>query len=297
MTLKEIGYLLTVAQCPSISEAAKQLYVAQPSLTHVIQSVEREVGFRIFERGRSGVTVTEQGEEFLSDIRSVYQQMEVIQSKYVEKRPERKNFSFSMQHFSLAGGAFLRFLQELREPCYTARCLEGGTAAVIADVAAGRSEIGFLRFTDEEEPVVRKELRNEKLEFYSIQRTEPCVLLRRDHPLAERESLSRQDLEAYPLVSYDYGTDGAVSLAEEGVTRLQAERRVMVSDGLMLLHLLSSTQVCAVGMAFLPELLEKNGIVIRALEGVRPLRLGWIKKADTVLQPATRRYLQMLSPD
>ena len=217
MTLKEIGYLLTVAQCPSISEAAKQLYVAQPSLTHVIQSVEREVGFRIFERGRSGVTVTEQGEEFLSDIRSVYQQMEVIQSKYVEKRPERKNFSFSMQHFSLAGGAFLRFLQELREPCYTARCLEGGTADVIADVAAGRSEIGFLRFTDEEEPVVRKELRNEKLEFYSIQRTEPCVLLRRDHPLAERESLSRQDLEAYPLVSYDYGTDGAVSLAEEGV--------------------------------------------------------------------------------
>ena len=69
MTLKEIGYLLMVAQCASISEAAKQLYVAQPSLTHAIQSVEKEVGFRIFDRGRSGVTVTEQGEELLSDIR------------------------------------------------------------------------------------------------------------------------------------------------------------------------------------------------------------------------------------
>ena len=64
MTLKEIGYLLMVAQCASISEAAKQLYVAQPSLTHAIQSVEKEVGFRIFDRGRSGVTVTEHNSSF-----------------------------------------------------------------------------------------------------------------------------------------------------------------------------------------------------------------------------------------
>ena len=80
MTLKEIGYLLMVAQCASISEAAKQLYVAQPSLTHAIQSVEKEVGFRIFDRGRSGVTVTEQGEELLSDIRTIYEQMAAVQS-------------------------------------------------------------------------------------------------------------------------------------------------------------------------------------------------------------------------
>lgn len=103
MTLKEIQYLLMVASCASISEAAKQLYVAQPSLTHAIQSVEKEVGFRIFERGRSGVTVTERGGEFLEDIRTVFDQMAAVQAKYVEKRPERKVFSVSMQHFSLAG--------------------------------------------------------------------------------------------------------------------------------------------------------------------------------------------------
>ena len=93
MTLKEIKYLLVVARCASISEAAKQLYVAQPSLTHAIQSVEKEVGFQIFQRGRSGVTVTERGEEFLGDIRTVYEQMAMVQGKYVEKRPERKVFS------------------------------------------------------------------------------------------------------------------------------------------------------------------------------------------------------------
>lgn len=297
MTLKEIGYLLTVAQCASISEASKQLYVAQPSLTHAIQTVEKEVGFRIFDRGRSGVTVTEQGEEFLSDIRTVYEQMAVVQSKYVEKRPERKAFAVSVQHFSPAGEAFLRFLRALEEPSYNAKFLEGKTADVIADVAVGRSEIGFLHFTDEKEPLILKELRNEKLEFYGIQHSAPCLLLREDHPLAALETLSRQDLAPYPLVSYDYGIDGAMYFSEEGVTLLQADRRIVVTDGLMLLHLLVSTQACAVGMEFMGDLLQKNGIVTRPLEGVRALRLGWIKKADTVLQPLAKRYLRMLNPD
>ena len=120
MTLKEIKYLLVVARCASISEAAKQLYVAQPSLTHAIQSVEKEVGFQIFQRGRSGVTVTERGEEFLGDIRTVYEQMAMVQG---------------MQHYSMAGAAFARFLRDLEEPYYNAQILEGRMADVIADVA------------------------------------------------------------------------------------------------------------------------------------------------------------------
>ena len=175
MTLKEIQYLLMVANCASISEAAKQLYVAQPSLTHAIQSVEKEVGFRIFERGRSGVTVTERGGEFLEDIRTVFDQMAAVQAKYVEKRPERKVFSVSMQHFSLAGAAFARFLRELEEPYYNAKFLEGRMQDVIADVAAGRSEIGFLHFADEKEPMILRELDNEELEFYAITHTAPCA--------------------------------------------------------------------------------------------------------------------------
>ena len=92
MTLKEIGYLLMVAQCASISEAAKQLYVAQPSLTHAIQSVEKEVGFRIFDRGRSGVTVTEQGEELLSDIRTIYEQMAACRANTSKSARNAKPF-------------------------------------------------------------------------------------------------------------------------------------------------------------------------------------------------------------
>lgn len=297
MTLKEIGYLLEVARCSSISEAAKQLYVAQPSLTHVIQSVEKEVGFRIFDRGRSGVTVTEQGEEFLLDIRAVYEQMAVVQSKYVEKHPEKKRFAVSIQHFSLAGEAFLRVVKTWQTPAYQVKLLEGKSADVISDVSSGRSEIGFLHFMEEKEPVIFKELRKEGLEFYCIKQTAPCLILRHDHPLTAMDEISQKDLEPYPLVSYDYGPDGAVYFSEEGITLLQADRQFTVSDGLMMLDLLTSTQAYAVGLPFMTTLMQANGITTRPLSGMKPLRMGWIKKVGTVLRPLARQYLQMVNPD
>lgn len=295
MTLKEIKYLLVVARCASISEAAKQIYVAQPSLTHAIQSVEKEVGFQIFQRGRSGVTVTERGEEFLGDIRTVYEQMAMVQGKYVEKRPERKVFSISMQHYSMAGAAFARFLRDLEEPYYNAQILEGRMADVIADVAAGRSEIGFVHFADDKEPAMIKTLHNEQLEFYGITHTQPCVLLRRDHPLCSLEQVESKDLAPYPLVVYESG-GGASYVSEEGVLLLQADRQIVVNDSLMLVRMLESTQACAVGLPLWdPVLEERRGIVTRPLADGKPLWVGWIKKADTVLRPLARRYLQTLN--
>ena len=55
MTLKEMEYLLVTAQTHSISEAAKQLYVAQPSMTHAIQSVEKEIGFPFLSEAALGL--------------------------------------------------------------------------------------------------------------------------------------------------------------------------------------------------------------------------------------------------
>ena len=61
MTLKQMEYALVTAKCASLSEAAKQLYVSQPSLSEAIKKLEEELGFSIFIRERTGVTVTEAG--------------------------------------------------------------------------------------------------------------------------------------------------------------------------------------------------------------------------------------------
>ena len=140
-----------------------------------------------------------------------------------------------------------------------------------------------------------KTLHNEHLEFYGITHTQPCVLLRRDHPLCSLEQVESKDLAPYPLVVYESG-GGASYVSEEGVLLLQADRQIVVNDSLMLVRMLESTQACAVGLPLWdPVLEERRGIVTRPLADGKPLWVGWIKKADTVLRPLARQYLQTLN--
>ena len=50
MTLQQLKYVTTVAQTGTISDAAKKLFISQPSLTKAVRELEKEMGITIFER-------------------------------------------------------------------------------------------------------------------------------------------------------------------------------------------------------------------------------------------------------
>lgn len=64
MTLQQLKYVTTIANIGSISEAAKRLFVSQPSLTKAIKELEKEMGITIFDRTNKGITVSKEGERF-----------------------------------------------------------------------------------------------------------------------------------------------------------------------------------------------------------------------------------------
>jgi len=296
MTLKEMEYLLVTAQTHSITEAAKRLYVAQPSMTHAIQSVEKEIGFPIFVRSRTGVVITPQGQEFLEDIRTVYEQMAAVEHKYIEKSADRKMFSVSLQHFPLATEAFVSFLHsEMGTSGYHTKILEGRTREVIQNVASGRSEIGILHFLDQSERVILKEIRKAKLEFYSIKRLRPYLIFGKRHPLHGKGAVTEEELFPYPMLRYDQGMDGSLNVAEEGWFSMDADRKITISDGLTMLHLLQKTDAYTISTGAPASFLLRHDLVgIPLCDGER-MKLGWIKKNDTILQPLAKQYLRLLN--
>ena len=95
MTLQQLKYMIIVAERGSITEAAKELYISQPSLSGAIKEVEKEAGITIFSRCRAGVALTKEGMEFLGYARQVVQQMELLESKYIDKKPAKQRFCVS----------------------------------------------------------------------------------------------------------------------------------------------------------------------------------------------------------
>ncbi len=92
MTIQQLKYVITVAEKGSITEAAKDLYISQPSLSGAIKEVEKEANLTIFNRCRAGVALTTEGMEFLGYARQVVQQMELLESRYIEKDRKKRGF-------------------------------------------------------------------------------------------------------------------------------------------------------------------------------------------------------------
>ena len=92
MTIQQLRYMITVAEKGSITEAAKFLFISQPSLSDAVRQVEKEAGVTIFTRCRAGVALTKEGMEFLGYARQVVQQMELLEAKYINNEPPRQRF-------------------------------------------------------------------------------------------------------------------------------------------------------------------------------------------------------------
>ena len=146
MTLLQLKYALTAAECKTVSEAAKKLYISQPSLTSAIKELEDELGITIFNRTNKGIIISAEGEEFLGYARQVIEQTNLINERYFSAVPIKHRFCVSTQHYSFAVEAFVKLLKEYGGDEYDFRIRETQTYEIIEDVAKLKSEVGVTTY-------------------------------------------------------------------------------------------------------------------------------------------------------
>ena len=100
MTLAQLKYVITIADTGSMNEAAKLLFISQPSLSLALKELENEIGTELFKRSNRGVVLTPEGQEFLGYARQVTEQYKLMESRYIEKKNVKKKFGVSMQHYT-----------------------------------------------------------------------------------------------------------------------------------------------------------------------------------------------------
>ena len=91
MTLTQLRYVIKIADTGSMNEASKALFISQPSLSQAVKELETEIGVELFKRSNRGVSVTQEGMEFLGYARQVVEQYELIESHYIERKNVKKN--------------------------------------------------------------------------------------------------------------------------------------------------------------------------------------------------------------
>ena len=141
MTLTQLNYLITIAETRSLNKAAEKLYVSQPSLTNAMKELEKELGITLFFRSGRGVTLTNDGTEFLLYAKQIYEQYENVLDKYGKNGSYKKKFGVSTQHYSFAVKAFVDMVKEFDMSEYDFAIRETKTMEVIRDVSNMKSDI------------------------------------------------------------------------------------------------------------------------------------------------------------
>lgn len=294
MTLQQLKYILTIVSCGSISEAAKRLYISQPSLSAAVKEIEQEFGIEIFLRSARGIALTNEGVEFLSYARQVVEQAELLERRYVDKKPSRKLCSISTQHYAFAVQAFVSLLKELDENEYECTLRETRTYEIIEDVRQLRSEIGMLYLNDFNRKVITKILNENDLTFHPLFSAQPHVFISVDHPLASKEIVAIEELDEFPCLAFEQGAYNSFYFAEEILSTRTYRKKILVSDRATLFNLLIGLNGYTVSSGVLNQDLNGEQIQAVRLRTEEEMVIGYIVNAKTNLSGLAEQYVAKL---
>lgn len=294
MTLQQLKYILTIVSCGSISEAAKQLFISQPSLSSAVKEIEQEFGIEIFLRSTKGIALTSEGVEFLSYARQVVEQAELLEQRYTDRKPSKKLCSISTQHYAFAVQAFVSLLKELNTNEYECTLRETRTYEIIEDVHHLRSEIGVLYLNDFNRKVITKLFKENDLTFHPLFTAEPHVFISTEHPLASKSLIEIEDLDDYPCLAFEQGEYNSFYFSEEILSTRTYKKKIAVSDRATLFNLLIGLNGYTISSGVLNKDLNGEQIKSVRLHTDDSMLIGYIVNNKANLSRLAASYVDKL---
>lgn len=293
MTLQQLKYAVTVAECGTISAAAEKLFISQPSLTAAIRELESEMGVTIFSRTNRGVIVSREGEEFLGYARQILSQAQLLQERFSGREQGEKRFAVSSQHFNFTVLAFSRLVQNFWGPRYSFHFRETTTYEVLEDVSQLRSEVGILALNEDNERFLRRMFGKLGLEFTELKRVQAELFVSAEHPLAGRRFVTVEDVRPYPCITFEQGEhNGQFFFEGLSAVAAQSHKTICVRERATEYQLLRALN------GFSPDVgvsaMYREEFVSLPLEPKQFHTIGYILRRDVTPSPMTLEYIQAL---
>lgn len=289
MTIQQCRYALTIAKCGSFSEAAKQLFIAQSSLSLGIKSLENELNIRIFDRSGNGVHLTDEGAEFIRYAEQICQNSDLIAERY-GKHIQQKLY-IATQHYDFIADIFGELLNETEHSGYRFSIREIETFNVIRDVQTGYSDIGIIAIKDSNLDVMKRYLGGRKLRFTPVLSVSPHVFLHKGHPLSQCERLTCEELKEYPYVSYAQGEHNSAYFTEELMDASNVDKHIEISDRATLMNVLMVTDAYTVGTGVMPSALNRGDIISIPLDSSARYYIGYILNGERKVSLMMQRFI------
>ena len=294
MRIQQLIYLEKIAEKGSINEAAKDLFLTQPSLSNAMKDLEQEMNIQLLVRHKNGVSLTEEGREFLVYARQILDQVNLMEEKYKRKTKRKRDFSVSAQHYAFVVHAFVALIRQEAGDEYQFTLRETETQNILEDLMKFKSELGILYLNNFNRQVMKKLFKEKNLEFTPLFTAKPHVFISRENPLASQSSITLEELEDYPYLSYEQGEENSFYFAEEILSTMEHKKSIKVSDRATIFNLMVGLNGYTISSGIISSELNDDKIVAIPLAIEDELEIGYLKHHQMELSPVAHIFLELL---
>ena len=295
MNINQLKYVLEIAASSSMREASTKLYVSQPALSASIRELEEELGILIFERTNKGISLTDQGRDFISYAKKAVGQYEILEDRYLSKNSDKERFSVSTQHYNFAIKAFTNVIKKMQPEKFVFSIHETKTKEVLDDVRSLKSEVGIVSFSGSNESVLKKLFRDYSLNFTPLMTRETYVYVWRNHKLAGQKEISIDEMQEYPCVSFDQSNDSNFYLTEEAMADFSFDKMIKSDDRATTMEIIAELGGYSIGSGMLSgEDAILKGLVSIKLKEEDPLVIGYITRKGSLMSVYGSMYVEEL---
>ncbi len=294
MRIQQLEYLERIVEAGSINEAAKRLFLTQPSLSNAVKELENEMRIQIFQRSSGGISLTAEGREFMTYSKQILNQVNLMNERYKNGQQRKQSFSVSAQHYAFVVHAFVELIKSVNANEYQFTLRETETQNIFNDLAQFKSELGILYTNGFNQKIMQRLFKENNLVFTPLFVAKPHIFVSRYNPLTSKSSVNLSDLEDYPYLSYEQGEVNSFYFSEEILSTLSHKKSIKVSDRATIFNLMVGLNGYTISSGIISSKLNDDKIVAIPLNVDDDITMGWLKHRQVELSPLAERYLTML---
>ena len=294
---KQLQYLVVCAQLRSFSKAAEALYTTQPNVSKVIRMLEEELGFPVFVRQSSGITLTARGQRVYEYASRAVENIEQLKS--FSRMDKGEELLASWNPSSWMASCFAAFYQEHRQEDVCYHVMTAGTEEILERCQTGKDDIGFVYVLDEQMPSFQYRLECAGLIFQELKRTKAYLYFGKDHPLTGKSGIEKIALDEVRLVQCYEDEYTLGRRRTEETDRISPADRMKISvitnSDYVMNELLRKTDLGNVSGGYLSREKESRGYPGYSLYGEEePILFGCVSRQGETLDGWAEHYLEFV---
>ena len=294
MEYNYLRYITKIVEMGSMSKAANSLFISQSTLSKSINLMEKQIGYKIFERNNRGVQLTCEGVQFYKHAIEIVEQLKIFESTVIKNSLISK-LRVSCFASNIISAEFFKLCQYLNHEC-DFELLECGTRESIENVLSKESDLCIIMYSEYQEKRVKNICDFENLKIVEIFQGDLRIMLSNNSPLANKKIIYNSDLKGMLFVKRANQIHGTFSLdTEYKIMGINNEYKTLIVNGKCYYDALSEFNSFSVGASWSCKTSIGKDVVRKQFEGTQiVMKCAYIKHEDTILNDELNIFIENL---